>query len=94
MNFDGVILGVGTFLIIGILHPVIIKTEYFWGARAWPLFLIAGVFCEVLSLFLEMFILSALSAVAGFAFLWSILELFEQKKRVAKGWFPKNPNKK
>ncbi|MBO7458075.1 MAG: DUF4491 family protein [Paludibacteraceae bacterium] len=25
---------------------------------------------------------------------WSILELFEQKKRVERGWFPKNPNKK
>ncbi|MBQ5864199.1 MAG: DUF4491 family protein, partial [Bacteroidales bacterium] len=25
---------------------------------------------------------------------WSILEVFEQKKRVEKGWFPKNPKRK
>ena len=26
--------------------------------------------------------------------LWSIGELFEQRKRVARGWFPKNPARK
>jgi len=26
--------------------------------------------------------------------LWSIHELFEQEKRVERGWFPKNPNRK
>jgi len=29
-----------------------------------------------------------------FSSFWSILEIFEQTKRVEKGWFPANPNKK
>jgi hypothetical protein len=26
--------------------------------------------------------------------LWSIGEIFEQRERVKKGWFPKNPNRR
>ena len=29
--------------------------------------------------------------ITGFTLLWSIRELFEQKKCVDKGWFPENP---
>ncbi|WP_428046148.1 DUF4491 family protein [Candidatus Avelusimicrobium fimicolum] len=32
--------------------------------------------------------------MAGFCAQWSIKELFEQEKRVQKGWFVKNPNRK
>ncbi|MCQ2117643.1 MAG: DUF4491 family protein [Bacteroidales bacterium] len=32
--------------------------------------------------------------VVGFSCFWSILELFQQEQRVAKGWFPSNPKKK
>lgn len=39
-------------------------------------------------------ILSPLLSIAGFCALWSIKELFEQKKRVRKDWFAKNPNHK
>jgi hypothetical protein len=35
-----------------------------------------------------------LLAVWGASSLWSIGELFEQRERVAKGWFPKNPKRK
>ncbi|WP_423893355.1 DUF4491 family protein, partial [Filifactor alocis] len=30
----------------------------------------------------------------GFCLFWSIKELFEQEKRVQKGWYPKNPKKR
>ena len=30
----------------------------------------------------------------SFSSLWSILELFKQRRRVEKGWFPKNPKRK
>lgn len=59
--------------------------------RAWPLFLLTGVFCICLSLFLDGSVLPALLSVLGFSLLWSIRELFEQEKRVGKGWFPRNP---
>jgi len=39
-------------------------------------------------------VVSAILATLGFSLLWSIHELFQQRKRVEKGWFPKNPNRK
>ena len=39
-------------------------------------------------------VLSSALAVIGMSSWWSILELFEQEKRVQKGWFPANPNRK
>jgi hypothetical protein len=31
--------------------------------------------------------------VFSFSCFWSILELFEQRERVRKGWFPKKPKR-
>lgn len=93
MSFEGVVIGAGAFLIIGILHPVVIKTEYYIGVKAWTLFLIGGLAFILFSLFSNNTIVSALLAVTGFSLLWSIHELFEQEKRVEKGWFPSNPKK-
>ncbi|MBQ9963354.1 MAG: DUF4491 family protein, partial [Alistipes sp.] len=33
MNFTGIIIGVATFLIIGLFHPIVIKAEYYIGTR-------------------------------------------------------------
>jgi uncharacterized membrane protein len=94
MNFEGIIIGAGTFLIIGLLHPIVIKTEYYIGAKSWPVFLIMGLLCVALSFFCETIIISTLLSILGFSLLWSILELFQQEKRVEKGWFPSNPHKR
>ena len=94
MEFHGLIIGFSAFLIIGLLHPVVIKTEYYLGTKFWPAFLITGLVCLAASLFSTNTILSAILGVSGFSFLWSIMELFHQGKRVEKGWFPSNPNKK
>lgn len=94
MNYDGILIGIGTFLIIGLLHPVVIKGEYYFGSRIWPFFLIGGILCIGFSLACAKGVLSALLAVLGFSLLWSIKELSEQKDRVEKGWFPKNPKRK
>jgi len=93
MNFNGVIIGAGTFFIIGVLHPVVIKVEYHIGSKAWPVFLIAGLISIGAALFLGGTILPPLLAVLGFSLLWSVRELFEQEKRVERGWFPKNPGR-
>jgi hypothetical protein len=39
-------------------------------------------------------VVSTLLGVVAFSSLWSILELFKQKKRVERGWFPQNPKRK
>ncbi len=94
MYFTGLIIAVSTFLIIGLFHPVVVKTEYYFGTRPWWLFLIAGMICIVCSLLIEDHILSSVIGVVGASFLWSIGEIFSQKKRVEKGWFPMNPKRK
>lgn len=94
MNFSGIILGVSAFLIIGLFHPVVIKAEYYLGKECWWLFALAGLGFCIAALFVGSIVLSSILGVAGFSCFWSILELFQQEKRVRKGWFPSNPNKK
>jgi len=93
-SFAGILIGIGAFLIIGLLHPVVIKGEYYFGIKIWPWFLIGGIVCIIGSLLISNIILSSLTGVLGFSLFWSIHELFEQKRRVEKGWFPRNPKKK
>jgi hypothetical protein len=50
--------------------------------------------CTGLSVVFENIIISSLMGVLGFSLFWSIHELFEQKRRVEKGWFPENQKKK
>lgn len=94
MYFEGIIIAVATFLIIGLFHPIVIKAEYYWGVRCWPLFAVVGAALLAGSLFVENVLAAAIIGVTGCSALWSILELFEQRKRVRKGWFPKNPKRK
>lgn len=94
MYFTGIIISLSTFVIIGIFHPVVIKTEYYFGTRPWWLFLVFGVIAIFISLNISNVILSSLLGIIGATLLWSIGELFSQKKRVEKGWFPMNPKRK
>ncbi len=94
MNFTGVIVGLVTFFIIGLFHPIVIKAEYYLGVKCWWIFLLLGILSLVISFFVDNNIIAILLGVFSFSNFWSILELFEQKKRVEKGWFPKNPKKK
>ena len=94
MYFTGIIIAVSTFLIIGMCHPLVIKTEYYTGTRYWWVFLIGGLIAITSALFVENIILSSILGVIGASLLWSIGELFEQKQRVKKGWFPMNPKRK
>ena len=93
MNFTGIIIGVASFLCIGLFHPVVIKAEYYLGVRCWWMFLLLGVACIAASLLVAEVVLSTILGVVAFSAFWSILELFKQKERVAKGWFPKNPKR-
>lgn len=94
MNFTGIIIGAASFLIIGILHPVVIQAEYHFGKGIWPFFLAGGLTCILASVFVASVIPAVLLAVLGFSLLWSIRELYEQEERVRKGWFPENPKRK
>ena len=94
MNFTGIIVCLATFLIIGLFHPIVIKAEYYLGTKCWWVFLVAGIVFCVLSIIVENLIASTILGVTAFSSFWSIGELFEQKQRVKKGWFPEGPGHK
>ena len=94
LNFSGILIGVATFLVIGLFHPLVIKAEYYIGVKSWWLFLMLGVVSAIASLLVDDLFLSVLLGVVAFSSFWSIGEVFQQKKRVEKGWFPANPKKK
>lgn len=83
-----------TFVVIGIFHPLVIKGEYYFGVKCWWAFLLMGIAAVAGSLFVEDVLWSTLLAVWGASSFWSIGELFEQRKRVEKGWFPKREDKR
>ncbi len=94
INYEGVLLGLATFLIIGVFHPIVIKGEYYFGTKIWWVFLLFSAVCLAGAMMSESLFWSALLSITAFSSLWSIKELFEQKERVRKGWFPKNPKRK
>lgn len=94
MNLTGIVIGAISFLSIGVFHPIVIKSEYYFGKECWPVFLIAGIILMVISAVVSHVVVSSALAVIGMSCWWSILELFEKEKRVQRGWFPANPNKK
>jgi hypothetical protein len=94
MNLTGIIVGLATFLIIGLFHPIVIKAEYYLGTKCWWMFLIAGLIFGAVSILVENLIVSTILGVTAFSSFWSILELKEQKERVRKGWFPAGPGHK
>ena len=89
-NLWGLVIGVATFLIIGLFHPLVVKAEYYFGAGIWWAFLLAGLVFMGLSVMVHHLILSTIFGVIAFSSFWSILEVRDQEKRVEKGWFPAN----
>lgn len=93
-NLTGLIIGICTFLIIGIFHPVVVKSEYYFGTRCWWIFLLLGILGVVAAIYVRNILFSSLLGVFAFSSFWTILEIFEQRDRVKKGWFPMNPKRK
>lgn len=93
LSFESIFIGIASLVIIGLFHPIVIKCEYYFTKRIWPVFLIAGLAFLAAALFTKG-LLSIVLALIGVACLWSIREIKEQAERVEKGWFPANPNRK
>lgn len=93
LYFSGLIIGICTFLIIGLFHPVVVKCEYYFGTKCWWVFLLLGLIAMGCSLLISHVLWSSLLGVFAFSSFWTIKELFEQEGRVRKGWFPKNPKR-
>ena len=66
IHFHGLLIGIATFLIIGLFHPIVIKSEYYWGTRCWWVFLLLGIAGIVAALFIADILVSALCGVFVF----------------------------
>ena len=93
-HIGGLLIGICTFLIIGFFHPVVVKAEYYWGTRCWWIFLLLGILGVIGSVIITDLLISSLLGVFSFSSFWTLKELFEQKERVKKGWFPMNPKRR
>lgn len=93
-NLLGLAIGICTFAVIGIFHPIVIKCEYYFGTRCWWWFLILGIVMCGAAIAIPDVFLSTLAGVVGFSSFWTIKEIFEQRQRVIKGWFPMNPRRR
>ncbi len=92
-HLQGLVLGLCSFLIIGICHPLVIKGEYHYGQGFKWVFLAAGILLCLGSLLVNNVLLSALMGVGAFSCFWGIKEMAQQQERVRKGWFPRNPKR-
>ena len=92
-HLQGLVLGLCSFLIIGIFHPIVIKGEYHYGQRFKWFFIIMGIALSIGSLLVDGVMLSSLMGVGAFSSFWGIKEMGEQQERVRKGWFPRNPKR-
>ena len=63
MNLTGVIIGLLAFVIIGIFHPIVIKCEYYFSKKVWPVFLILGLGLLIGSLWVKAMVPAALLGV-------------------------------
>lgn len=93
MNFNGIIVGAATFLIIGICHPIVIKAEYHFGKKSWWAFLLCGLILLCISLIIKDNTIATIFGAGSFSCFWGIKEVIEQERRVLKGWFPENPKR-
>lgn len=94
MNFYGVIMGSTMILAVGLGHILVIKWEYYWGVKSWLGLFAIGFLVVIISILVDNILLSGSLGILGAVLLWGVYELFLQKKRVERGWFPKNPKRK
>ena len=90
----GLVIGLATFLVIGIFHPIVIKAEYHLGTKCWWAFLLVGIGLATASLLVDNVLAASIMGVTAFSCFWSILEVFHQQERVRKGGFPRNPKRR
>jgi hypothetical protein len=72
----------------------VIKLEYYIGAHTAKAIAALGIAIILVSLFIPGFTFSGILGVLGGTVIWGATELPGQEKRVAKGMFPSNPNKR
>ncbi len=92
INWQGFLIGLAAFIMIGVFHPIVAKMEYHLSKRSWWMLFFPGVACLAGSVFFSSLTSMLLGALA-FSFFWSTLEIFMQHERVLKGRAKRNPKR-
>ena len=66
-HLSGLVIGICTFLIIGLFHPIVVKAEYYWGTKCWWIFLLLGIGGIIASLYTENIMIASLLGVFAFS---------------------------
>lgn len=74
-HLAGIVIGLCTFLVIGLFHPLVIKGEYYFGVRIWWAFLAVGIVCGFLAWWVDDLFWSVILGVTGFSSFWGIGEI-------------------
>jgi len=88
MNWFGILVGITTFLIIGLGFVWVIRGERYFGYLWWPYIMGIGFLLVIVSMFVTNVYISALIGALGASFLWGSTELKEQAVRSELGWYP------
>lgn len=88
MNFFGLLIGLVTFLIIGLGFVWVIRGERYFGYLWWPYGMGLGALVVLGSLVVRSDWGSALLGAIGASLIWGSTELKEQAIRAELGWFP------
>ncbi|MBS5344276.1 MAG: DUF4491 family protein [Clostridium sp.] len=75
---EGLFIGIFCFLMISVFHPLVKKQNCFFIERFWLVFFIVGIGNMIGAVFVQDFVWSAMLAIAGVMFLWSMSE-FQEK---------------
>ena len=82
LHFTGIVIAISCFLIIGLFHPIVIKTEYYTGTKYWWTFLVAGLASVVAALFVANPVVSAVTGIFSASCLGAVKGLFSKRDRV------------
>lgn len=93
LNIMGFVVGLVSFFVIGIFHPIVKVVEYRFGKKAWPFFFFPGFILAVLSIFFQNNFVSVIAGVLAFSLFWSTHEIFKQHQRVMRGQADRNPDR-
>lgn len=93
LNFEGVVVGVMSLVIIGAFHPLVIWFEYHFTQSVWPVFLIAGLLCLIAALFIQG-LFSVLLGLLGVACIWEHPGAEGAGPQGGAGLVSKNPKRK
>lgn len=93
MNWTGLTLGLFAMLVIGLGFVWVIRFEYYVGAYRWRWVAAFGAAIIVISLFMPVFLVSAILGIAGGSIVWGALELPHQEERASHGLFKVHPER-